>query len=222
MKPHTLFTMSGTLTPDLQEIWTCTLRILGGVPGAATSPIPDGNLQTYLNEVAVTVGAWFSGVTNYIPNTVKLKTLKANNIGPDGKYTSDTTHYFDYVTPIAGNASGSPLDIINSVVGTFTTTDRTRGPASRGRMYLPNFGASHNAGTGKTTSGNQTAIRASYVSLLNAIRNAAGTVQAAPVLISTVNDQFSYINAISVDDVIDVQRRRKNNLVGTRIGINWP
>lgn len=225
MKPHTLIVLNGTLDSNLQETWTCTLRVLSGSPGSAFAPLDDSLIDTYLSQIATPVSTWFSTATTGIPATVKLVEIKANNIDEFGKYEQLNTHYYTYPVPVSGGGSSSPgLDIINSIVYSWRTSTASRGPASKGRMYPPNFGYVHASGTGKITDTVRTTAWQAADAFLDAIRNQGNpTTQVAPVLIATTGGSgWNYIDRIEVDNIIDVQRRRKNQLTSSRLVGVWP
>lgn len=226
MKPHTLVAFGGTL-PNNEE-WSITARVLQ--PGLSV-PIAEESLDTYLrgpgNPTPGGIATGFAGIFNGSSMGVhpsnRLTWAKANNIGADGKYTSDVTHVWDYPSPIIGGGANTALPPMCSVAWSWSTSLRTRGPASKGRLYPPNNGiAAAAGGDGIITPAMQATQLTAARAFLTMLAQGSGAITAQPVLISTVSDAWAPIDRVRIGRVVDVQRRRKNQITENYVTGNWP
>jgi hypothetical protein len=198
------------------EIWSCGVRV---VADAATGGfLPD--LETYLGNLVTSLSSWFSTSGNGMSTESRLEWIKANNINGDGSYNEAITHSRD-ITPVVGgqtNVNGVPQ--FCSVAMTFET-GAVRGYAHRGRIYPPNFGYKSTGGFLSTT--DRTSVINSGKALLAAINVISNgpTFKAQPAVVSKTN-AWKLITGVSVDNVYDVQRRRKNRVLSVRAASNWP
>lgn len=115
-------------------------------------------------------------------------------------------------TPVAGTGSmDHPYQ--TSVVLTLKTA--TAGASGRGRLYWPGTAITLDAPSLRIYSGavsNVLAASSSYLTqILTAIR--ATTPESSLVVFSRTKNLLSLVNALSVGDIADVQRRRRDALV---------
>lgn len=209
--PHVLVAFGGSWTDTPSEVWECTVRILADGGGGVTID-PDA----YLAAIHAPLGAWFSAVGTKMASSATLKWLKANHIGADGKYVDETTtHLYDYpAPPVGGVAQAQPGYC--TLAYTWETA-LLRGPGHRGRIYPPN--CVYASATAFTVGASQRDNNAANgVALLTVLKNAAGEngTKGTPVVASKVNGAVTHIIGCTSDDIMDVQRRRKNRAVGTR------
>ena len=217
--PHIRVTFGGTLDDAVTqlptEIWACTVNVIPAV-GTPANFDSDG----YLADVAPALGAWFSNSASYISSLALLTYVKANAIGANGHYASETqSHVFDYDLGARGDSGPKNPDII-SICTTWDTAIK-RGPGSHGRVFLPNPCYGTNTSITITPTDQANAVAAGKA-LLTAL---AGTVPATivyPVVASGVNATNSLITGVRVGSVKDVQRRRKDALKETYVSANWP
>lgn len=217
--PFSRFVMGGTTDPGTgvqEEIWACTISVLnfdGGV-----GPILDP--ETYLQEVKTPIATWFASGAAKNSNKSLLTYIKCNAISADGTYT-DPSHSFryDYPSPAVGTAAPNAPGIISVCMS--WTTDKTRGPGSKGRIFPPNSAAA-SVGTLLIGGTVQTNLVLSAKELLNAVANSTGTQPGVPVVASNVNATNTPITGVRVGNVCDVQRRRKNELTETYAADIWP
>lgn len=209
--PHTLIEFGGTIvSAGGNDIWACGLRVLDT---NAFGPLPDP--ATYQESIAPSLSTFWSTSTHHIPAAATLQYLKVNNIGADGKYVDKAnTNRHDY-SSVAGGAASTGAPAYVGLVGTWETGN-ARGLAHRGRMYLPNSALSCTGNEVSTTV--RDAVRSDYVALFAVLCThfAAGANSAVGVVASSKNGSFHIITGVSVDTVVDVQRRRKNATKGTR------
>lgn len=215
-QPHTLIEFGGTITGVSQnDIWTCGLRIVGF---NELGPLVDP--ASYMNAIQANLSSWWASTTRVprMPSTATLDWLKVNNIGADGKYSDKTnTNRHDY-TPVPGGGTAT-MPGFCAVVGTWETANR-RGLAHRGRMYLPLTTAALQSGSemSNSTRDQCVSVYASLYSTLVTHFN-TGANRAQGIIASSKNAAWNQITGVSCDSVIDVQRRRKNAIKGSRSAV---
>lgn len=209
--PHTLIEFGGSIvSANGNDIWACGLRV---VDNNALGPLPDP--ATYMESIASGLSSWFSASTHHIGPAATLLYLKVNNIGADGKYADKAnTNRHDFAS-VAGGASSTGTPAFIGLVGTWETAN-ARGLAHRGRMYLPNYALSCSGNEVSTTL--RDSVRSDYVSLYAVLCTHfdTGANEAIGIVASGKNGAFNQITGVSVDTVVDVQRRRKNATAGAR------
>ncbi len=204
---HTLAQFGGRiLTPSHpDEIWSCGIRLTslsasGGEPATVN--------QAYANEVGPHLATWFATSTNGIPTAVKLDFLKVNEIEPTGRYLdkANTVVWRNNTGNTGGNSTQNAPSFCTLAYS--WTTAFARGPASKGRVYLPNF--SYSASGSFVSDTDQQKALVAAVALLEVFVNTSGTRQGVPVVASSINSATEIITGARVGDVYDTQRRRKN------------
>lgn len=206
---HVLFAFGGGLVSSGStkgEIWQCGIRGTGPQDGWLADP------DTYLEEVASGLSTWFGSAGAQLGVHANLEFLKVNNITPEGKYADLTTHQVDYQTPVnGGNTMNVPA--FNCLAWSWTTVAK-RGPGHTGRIYPPVALPSGQAST--VPQSLQTACVAAAQDLLNIVINAGGTEELVPCVVSSVGSGSARnITGVRVGNVIDVQRRRKEQIPET-------
>nr|CRY96089.1 hypothetical protein [uncultured prokaryote] len=214
--PHIAVVIGGNLVSEVQvEIWQCTINVL-----PASGAVLDFDTDGYLLSIQAALQTWWEYPGYKNGNTATLTFVKANAIGADGHYESSTeTSFYDYSPATAGGGAIVHPDILCSV--TSWTTDKARGPGSKGRIYLPNQWGD---GAHMTiSSADQSGIMDAGKGLLHVLQNTAvPAVQTVPVVASGVNATNTPITGVAAGNVLDVQRRRKNALVETYTHAEWP
>lgn len=209
---HYLFSFGGTL-PSIGEIWCNNIRFVGGGTPEESYDLED--ICQGLMEVMAT-GMDGTGAANLgYSNGVRLEWGKFNPIGPDGRYASESeTVVYDW--PGTGKVgSGLPyISLPQMALAVSWGTVRTRGPASKGRIYipLPNVGPGGNARISSTETTNIAGAWANQIDALN--DRAQSALQERPIaaVVSGINGAWEPISTVRVGDVMDTQRRRRNAL----------
>lgn len=205
--PHVKVSFGGTLhdTGAGPEIWNCTVAMLG--PDAAQCGI-------YLAAIKAPLANWFHASESKCASSSTLDYAKANHIDPSGAYTlSGVTNQVDYSPPITGATAQTVPSILSVVTSWYT--DVSRGPGSRGRIYLPNF-TTPNPDSLILSPAFCTQVATAGKNLLIALSQSfGGAANAFPVVASNVDGSTHPITKIGVGNVIDVQRRRKDALKET-------
>ena len=214
--PHLRIVMSGNLTSEVQaEVWACAIN---AVPGSGATTDFDGD--AYLAAVHASLATWFHAPTSHIGATATLQFLKINAIGADGRYaTPATPHTYEFSPEIVGAGTDNNPDIIS--LRTSWQTARRRGPGSHGGIYLPNY----TLGDGVHMSvdpGGQAIARDAGKALLTLLSAPSGGLTVHPVIASKVDASNTAITGVTVGNILDVQRRRKNRLKETYLASPWP
>jgi hypothetical protein len=155
-----------------------------------------------------------------IPTPYVLRYLRLAVIGPDGHYPPNTFS-FDHIYPNGVNTTNAstPLPLQVASVATFTT-ERPRGQASRGRIYLPPLAVPLSS-TGRWTAtqvdARATAVATMLQSLDTALANPGGGLPAIAAVFSkgTVSNGAglrSFIRGVKIGTRPDVQRRRAKSM----------
>jgi hypothetical protein len=205
--PHALVAISGawTCTDMANEVWQFGIRVYTGNPSGNILANP----QTYCDAITPNIRTWFTNVSNRLDQRATLKMVKVNNIGPDGKYLDQVTHQTAVNGPTGGGTGQGP--VFNTVAVTLET-GTTTGRARRGRVYPP-FANSVITGQGVSL---DSTVRDSYGTAIKSlltillINEPTGGLLVRPCIASRIDAEIKDINGVSVDSVIDVQRRRKN------------
>jgi len=223
-QPHTLVQLSGTLGPvaDPTEIWSFGLRVgsyeSGG--GSVTDMPTLLETQLYLAEIVplLTTAIANNSSLRTAGSVCRVDTIKANAIGPDGKYFYDETVSAEVQFPLGSSIAAVQHPFQSSKVVTLET-GRTRGKAARGRIYVPApINVMSNGGTWDVLQAEVDAW-ADVIGSLNVQSVPTGRTWYVGVFSST-GDLFTNarpVEAVSMDSVPDTQRRRANDLVGVRL-----
>lgn len=195
-----------------EDVWSNSLSLGSpetGVTQAAFDSLEPQQFEAALRAAYIGNG----GIANY----ESLSWIKLAYIGEDGKYIGEPKIY-DFPTPAQGSASFNvpPQD---SIVVSHLTEAR-RGLAYRGRTYLP-AGFADATSNGKLAAVVVTSLLTRFTTLFNAINNVATTQTGLPIKLivnSNVRTGMSrYITAISIGNLVDTQRRRRNRLSETYV-----
>jgi len=186
------------------EIWSCSLRMAFTGTGTAD------NSPSFATSVANAVSAFHTTAGSMIDATCKLSYCKVNVVGTDGHYISPTTQETVFAD-LAGPNSGGPLHPNQVALAVSWTTGVTRGPAHRGRFYLPMPSVVIGADTLVTTTARDSVkTRATaLLTALNAIRTDAKVAVFSRKSGAATN---RLVQGVEVGRVLDTVRRRRNKL----------
>lgn len=223
-RKHNLLQFGGSIVAGggAIEQWSSGIRVVMQTDQGVDIDTTVDQQNSYLSDVAYDALVAYFNANPYTSNAVRLEWIKFNAIDPAGHYVHDTT---SEITVPEGEASGFggaikyPLQI--SVVTTFETEAR-RGFGSRGRMYVagPTIGLSSTTAQFDQSSCQGLADRTA--TLIEALDNTSlfSNRHFVPAIVSKsggTDGTWRPITAVSVDTVPDTQRRRANELVGTRL-----
>lgn len=203
-------TLSGTMFGG-NEQWSTGFFI--GEEGADAA---DPTQQT-ADAIRDAWAAFFVHAQSGISAAYRFTQCKVAKLDDNGQTIDGKVFYSYPAGTVAGVSQSGPLPAQCSLVVTLLS-DRPRGKASKGRMYLPGIAISPEQATGKINSVyvGQIADRlkifydalASHVDIPGELILAAKS--SGPL--NVIPAQNDYVETIKVGDVIDTQRRRRNGL----------
>jgi hypothetical protein len=192
------------------EIWSTGFH-MGDPTGDSLPPTELGAAY-----IAAQWKIFFQTANSAISNKWFTTGVKLATIGTDGKTVGNEVAYHYEATPYSG-AGSTHFPAQCALVATLTTAV-PRGLASKGRMYLPGVAAAiTDAGKlSNTVSGAVATNLKTFFDSVNASIDATGSVITAspgskPPLVGA--GVFRPVTGVRVGDVIDTQRRRRNQLV---------
>lgn len=184
------------------EQWSCGLRL---APESGVTPTND---PAMLAAAVTAVQAFHTSADAKVGSVAKLSFVKLNLIGVDGRYVEDVT----METPIADVAGGGASTMPNQVALAISlVTGFSRGPAHRGRFYIPVPAVPVEATTGLIAAATATTIKGAaqtFVDALNAIPNSYVAVMSRKFGSPAVRP----VTGVEVGRVLDTQRRRRRSL----------
>lgn len=225
---HQLLQISGIFSSGTEgyEVWSTGLRFIGflGSEAGGSAPVTATveELEAFLaaNETELTDGLE-SADFNIAGASVRVQSLKFNALGADGRYIYDQTVSLE-VPDEPWGVGTNPIVYPTQVSKVLTLeTGFTRGVAARGRMYLPGPTNALNATNGTLTiTQGEVDAWADFVGGLETTVTVGGrTVTFAPAVVSGIGTGFGWrlVEAVSMDNRPDIQRRRANDISGTRL-----
>ena len=222
---HILVQWGGKLPGN--ESWSCSLRV-GDVPdpitGIALIP-PLGEVADWMNgSLKDAVLAYHTRVSTGINPHALLTFVKANRIETTGHYLDSGTNQYLFAD-IPGTGNGSFNLPNQNTLCISLTTGYSRGPAHRGRFYLPIPAFTTDPVTGGIDPSYATAVRNSTKTFIEAVADWPGIdVPGSPTPIvmsrgrgatATLPARAGSVRMITgcaVGTVIDTQRRRRKAL----------
>lgn len=162
---------------------------------------------------------FFESSTSIISSQYFTTQCKIAHINTNGTTDAANVQYAFPAAAVNGVTAVTILPAQCSLVVTLLS-DRPRGLASKGRMYLPGI-ATNVSSNGKVSSATIGAIATNLETFFNGVR-AHADIADDPILAAKGTGAFpeltaqnDYIESIRVGDVIDTQRRRRNGLTET-------
>lgn len=179
------------------EAWQSGLRF----------PTPTVPGETLLEDVDLAIYGWLSDPNTACSGLFRHSWTKLAVIGTDGRYPDGVDALLYEKTPgSVGAGNGHPPQCSVAVT---TLTERTRGRASRGRMYLP--GNNSTIGDdGRITVAAASNIAVRTAAFLDEVTDLMGVP--AAVFSDVGTGAMNPIVAVSVGRVVDTQRRRRRSL----------
>lgn len=170
----------------------------------------------YLDQQAGPAWAAFMGATN-ISSKVILEGLSLYPMQGNGLAFYSRVATLSYDTPVPGGRSGDMLPPENSVVVSWRTG--RPGPRGRGRIYPPASTTSGVSSYGEVDGSMQGDLRDAAVTLLEGlgVNLGDGDVNVRPIVTGDPWTTYAVITRCDVGNVVDTQRRRRRQLVETRL-----
>lgn len=209
---HTVnrITLRGTMFGGAEE-WSTGFFL--GQEGADAAVLS----QAGLDQIKDAWAAFFTNATSWISNKYQFLEAKSALIDATGHTILSSVKYSSAPANCFGAAGTNWLPPQCSVVVTLLS-DRPRGKASKGRMYLPGYSGGIGA-DGKIGGANAGAIATNMKTFFDSFAADADVpdqlILAAKGtgLTPALNAQNDFVETIRVGDVVDTQRRRRNGLV---------
>ena len=188
--------------PLYADIWQCTLHLEGtGMPTADAA----------LNDLVQDLSTWMRASQS--ASSAALSWVKFNEIDPiSRRYKSATeTHERILTTPVRGAVEGNGMPQQTLCVSLLTGAKR--GLASRGRFYPPAT-VLYLGADGTVGSNGVNAVATAARTLITNLNNWPGTDTplGGQVVVLGGNGTTRPVTAVSVGNVMDTQRRRRNKL----------
>jgi hypothetical protein len=220
---HYLLQWGGDFVSDPGEIWSNGIRFCtqDAVSGNALPAMTSTAQQTMASAALGVLTANMTATGAQYSSNVRLKFAKFNRIDSAGAYNDKTTTHAAYAAG-AGVPGGSSSNypVTAALVVTWLTQDQ-RGPASRGRIFVPQPSGSVAAPSYRFTAAAtlQTANR--YADLIEELNSAVTAAGGAGGLRACIVSQVgagraNEITRASVGDFLDHMGSRRNNLTETR------
>lgn len=199
--PHILVQFGGPMDGG-PEIWSTGFRAAnyGDYTQAQLKDYLDGDLKDHVSSFITTTAHDFSSST-------QLAYVKANRIGPDGKYVDPISNTYEFTGTLPQGAQTPNMPYQVSVVVSLRGVGR--GPATHGRMYLPSQSLTVEA-DGSLEGDIPPASANAVKSLFSDVHGDDPGL--LPALFSQKGPYGGIVN-ILCGSIPDTQRRRRNALV---------
>lgn len=204
-------TLSGTMFGGA-EVWSTGFWV--GQEGADSAP----PTQADVDLIAENFRQYFVHASSYVSNQYTFTMAKMQSIkAVDGKPMPEETVYASPANPRSGVQGTQRLPAQCSLVVSLLS-DRPRGKASHGRMYLPGLG--YNVGfDGKISSADRALILGRLTPFFQPMIT-EGYLDAGRLILAAKASgagglnpsQNDYVQKLRLGDVIDTQRRRRNGI----------
>jgi len=187
------------------EQWSCGLRLInvgGGVANDDTG---------MLAAVSTAVEDYHTRALTSIGNNALLSFVKVNAIGTDGHYVANTTN--EHIAPDATGGATAASPFPNQIaLAVSLTTGFSRGPAHRGRFYLPLPYTSPGV-DGTIPAGTAGGVHTSTTTFLAALNAVNAAWKVGVMSRKSGAPAARVVTGVEVGRVLDTQRRRRNKLV---------
>ena len=206
-------TLSGTMFTGTEQ-WST-----GFFLGAESDDAPDPTQQS-ADDIRDAWTTFFTHADSKVSASYRFTQAKVAKLDDNGQTIDGTVYYSSPATTVAGTVNGIVFPPQCSLVVTLLS-DRPRGKASKGRMYLPGITPNMDINTGKVQASHVTGIADRMKAFFDALAGDADTpgqliLAAKSSGVMNVNPaQNDWVETIRVGDVMDTQRRRRNQLVET-------
>lgn len=201
---HVYVQWGGTLPGG--DIFSCGIRL---APDAPSTVVPDVT-DDQANQVGAVVGTFHGDGDSMINGLAVLTYVKSNVIGVNGRYKFPVSHEFTPVG-IPGGGGQNPLHPNQVALAVSTLTGSTRGPAHRGRFYLP-LPAMAILPDGHVTAADCSRVRLATLRMINGLGPIFAGFNAKVMSRKNLAPAARTIVDVEVGTVLDTQRRRRNAL----------
>jgi len=159
--------------------------------------------------VSTAIEAFHSRGNTLISSRAILTFVKLNLINPDGHYAEAVTHEHVSANIAGGSTVSTPPNQVCLAIS--LTTGVSRGPAHRGRFYMP-LPAMPVQTDGRISAGDAANVQASATTLLSDLNAASAHYNVAVFSRKAGSAADRVVTGVAVGRVLDTQRRRRNKL----------
>jgi hypothetical protein len=211
---HLRMVVGGTGYPG--EIWSWGLNMIYNFEGQAVPDAPDAVPQAVIDAVQT-----FHSSSARMGIAAALRWIKLNEIDETGHYANQhDTVVYDFPNPVYPNSGAGNYPPAQLSMAVTLRTNRARGPASRGRFYIPYAAVSiENSGLVQLSQAQGLADSAS--TLVSAL-NAALDGWDVGVVSDVGNGAQEPVRSVEVGRVPDTIRRRRNQLLEQYVTATTP
>jgi len=205
-QPHIYLQWGGKLPGG--ESWSCGLRFRNAAPGgpelATTETVPAA--------ITAAVQAFHTRPGSMISQFAKLSFVKFNLITMDGKYANPLTGQAILADIGGGGTATTPYHPNQVALAISLTTGFTRGPAHRGRFYMP-LPNTALAVDGLVSATDRDSVKASALTFVAALNAVSANAQIAVFSRKIGAATNRMVTGVAVGRALDTQRRRRRALV---------
>lgn len=216
--PHLRLQMGGQFFDS--EIWSIGLRLAIGngntPPSGPVISLWQEWTRDNIADIADDCAAYVEASGSHFSNRAWLDYVKLNVVNEQGRYASEgETVEFRWADQDRPQGTLAPTwPQLSTCVSLLTAV--TRGRASRGRFYVPTGAMGVDSGTGRMTQSDAQTMTLAAQTFVNALNNQPGIDVNNPrvVVASALGapGPVRDVTAVAVGDVLDTQRRRRNDL----------
>lgn len=201
--PHLYCQWGGKLPGG--DVWSCGVRFAATGGGSPTT-------YSTAHHTAVTsaIKALHIDSSTQIGSRALLSFVKLNVIDTNGKYAEQVTHE-QILADFAGTGAGTNYPANQVALAVSLLTQYTRGPAHRGRFYLPLPVAVPGA-DGLVSTSAATNMKTALTTWVTAMNAADSSWKLAVFSRKASGPAHNLVTGVAVGRVLDTQRRRRNAL----------
>jgi len=187
------------------EQWSCGLRLYKPDPSSA-----EVDAALNINAYKTAIQTYHAGGTACSSQAAKLSYVKSNSIGTNGKYSTPTTNQV-IVADVGGGGAILAPHPTQVALAISLVTGFSRGPAHRGRFYipLPTFLPDAN---GLISVADRDGAKTAATTLLTALNAVTGGWKVGVFSRKAGAPGHRAVTGIEVGRVLDTQRRRRRSL----------
>lgn len=186
------------------ESWSCGVRMQSE---SGTMLITDSMMAS----AVAAVQTFHTAPTSFIHPFAKLSFVKWNQVGVDGKYVFQTTR--ETILPdVAGGGPSAPIYPNQITIVTSLTTGFTRGPAHRGRFYIPMPAIAVDQ-NGAILPDRAADVGLSVDTLLAGLNAISADLKVAVFSRKKLAPGHRLVTGNEVGRILDTQRRRRRSLI---------
>lgn len=187
------------------EQWSCGLRMYKTVSSALA---PDAS---FVAAAKTAIQAYHTSTTAFISGAAKLSYVKANVINVSGHYAFPVTEEVT-VADVAGGGAAIPPHPNQIALAISLITGFSRGPAHRGRFYMP-LPMFLPAADGLISVSDRDYAKGAAQGLISGLNAITANLQVGVFSRKAGAAGHRQVTGVEVGRVLDTQRRRRRSLV---------